>query len=98
MEYRKDSRIAGVILNQMTAMLYPRVRKMIEEELSVPVLGYVPKVEECVLESRHLGLVMPEEVEGFREKLMKTGRNTGADTLHRQDFRDCRGCPRNFRG
>ncbi len=70
-EYKKDSRIAGVILNQMTAMLYPRVRKMIEEELSIPVLGYVPKVEDCVLESRHLGLVMPEEVEGFREKLMK---------------------------
>lgn len=70
-EYKKDSRIAGVILNQMTAMLYPRVKKMIEEELSIPVLGYVPKVEDCVLESRHLGLVMPEEVEGFREKLMK---------------------------
>lgn len=69
--FRKDSGIKGVILNQMSPMLYPRVRKMAEEELGIRVYGYVPKVEECVIESRHLGLVMPEEVEGFREKLCR---------------------------
>lgn len=69
--FRKDSRIQGVILNQMSPMLYPRVKGMIEKELGIRVYGYVPKVEECALESRHLGLVMPEEVEGFREKLCR---------------------------
>ncbi len=69
--FRKDSGIKGVILNQMSPMLYPRVKKMAEEELGIRVYGYVPKVEECVIESRHLGLVMPEEVEGFREKLCR---------------------------
>lgn len=71
MEYRKDSRIQGVILNQLSPMLYARMKKMVEEELGILVLGYVPKVEDCVIESRHLGLVMPGEVEGFREKLKK---------------------------
>ena len=69
LEYKKDSRISGVILNQMNGMLYPRVKKMIETELNLPVAGYLPRVEDCVLESRHLGLIMPEEIKDFREKL-----------------------------
>ena len=68
-QYREDSGIKGVILNQMSPMLYPRMKKKIEEELEVRVYGYVPKVEECTIESRHLGLVLPGEVADLREKL-----------------------------
>ena len=71
LEYRPDSRIKGVIFNQMSAMLYPRMKKLVEEELGISVLGYVPKVEDCVIESRHLGLVLPEEIDGLRERLKK---------------------------
>lgn len=71
LEFRRDSHIGGVLLNQMSEMLYPRVKKMIEEQLGIPVLGYVPRVEECILESRHLGLVLPEEIADFHEKLKK---------------------------
>ena len=60
-QYREDSGIKGVILNQMSPMLYPRMKKKIEEELEVKVYGYVPRVEECTIESRHLGLVLPEQ-------------------------------------
>ena len=42
---------------------------MIEEQLKVRVYGYVPVVSECVLESRYLGLQIPEEVEKIDEKL-----------------------------
>ena len=68
LEYKKDSHICGVIFNQMSSMLYPRMKKLLEEELSVKVLGYVPKVEDCVIESRHLGLVLPDEVKELSEK------------------------------
>lgn len=68
-EFKKDSHIQGILLNQMSPMLYPRIKKMVEEELKIRVYGYVPKVEECAIESRHLGLVMPDEVVGFRGKL-----------------------------
>ena len=71
LEFERDSRIRGVLLNQMSPMLYPRVKKMIEEQLGISVYGYVPKVEDCVIESRHLGLVLPEEVTDFHEKLKK---------------------------
>ena len=71
MEYKKDSHIRGVIFNQMSPMLYPRMKKLVEEELGIKVLGYVPKVEDCVIESRHLGLVLPEEIPELKGRLLK---------------------------
>lgn len=71
LEYKKDSRIQGVIFNQMSPMLYPRMKKLVEEELPIQVLGYVPKMEECVIESRHLGLVLPQEIPKLRSQLEK---------------------------
>lgn len=69
LEYEKDSRIRGVIFNQMSPMLYPRMRALVEERTGVKVFGYVPKLKDCALESRHLGLVMPQEVPALLEKL-----------------------------
>mgnify|MGYP002769809791 CR=1 FL=1 len=71
MEYKKDSNIKGVIFNQMSPMLYPRMKELVEKELGISVLGYVPKVEDCVIESRHLGLVLPEEIPQLKERLWK---------------------------
>ena len=71
LEYQKDSRIVGVIFNQMSPMLYPRMKEAIEKTLPVKVCGYVPKVEDCVIESRHLGLVLPHEVEDLKGRLQK---------------------------
>ncbi len=67
----KDSWIRGVILNQVSASFYPELKQAIEAALPIKVLGYVPKVEDCVIESRHLGLVTPEEILGLQEKLQK---------------------------
>lgn len=69
LEYQKDSRIVGVILNRMSEGLYPRIKNQIESQLPIKVLGYVPNVKEGVLESRHLGLVMPDEVKNLQEKI-----------------------------
>lgn len=69
LEYRENSQIQGVILNQMSPMIYQEVRRLIEEQLPVKVYGYVPVIKDFVLESRHLGLVMPEEVEGLSRKV-----------------------------
>ena len=80
-EYRKPGQIRGVILNQLPASLYPDLKARIEEGLPVRVLGYVPKAEDLVLESRHLGLVLPGEIERLREKLQKlaAGGPSGGD-------------------
>lgn len=71
LEYKKESGIQGVILNQMSAMQYPRIKAVIEKKLGIRVYGYVPRVSDCVIESRHLGLVLPGEIEQLEEKLQK---------------------------
>ena len=71
LEYRQDSRIRGVILNQMPEMLYPQMRLLIEEELHVRCYGFVPVIKEWKLESRHLGLVLPGEVEDLQKHLQE---------------------------
>lgn len=69
LSYREDHKIAGVILNQVSASYYDRIAKVIEDECQIPVLGYVEKLTEAEVLSRHLGLVAPEEVDGFLEKM-----------------------------
>ena len=51
-----------MILNRISGMLYPELKTMIETKLPVRVYGYLPKMEDCSLESRHLGLVTAKEV------------------------------------
>lgn len=68
LEYEAHPHIKGVIFNQMSPMLYPRMKKVVEEQLNVRVYGYVPVLKELTLDSRHLGLVLPEEVEDLEKK------------------------------
>lgn len=70
-QYKEESNIQGVILNQMSKSLYITMKEQIENELGVKVFGYVPYVKELVIESRHLGLIMPEEIDEFHSKLNK---------------------------
>lgn len=67
--FQKDSQIRGVILNRLSPMMYGRMKKLIEETAGVKVLGYVPVLKDCTLESRHLGLLLPEEVADLKGKL-----------------------------
>lgn len=69
LEFRKEHHIAGVIFNRMSPMLYPRMKELTEQELGLQVFGYVPEVKDCVIESRHLGLVLPEEIPLLKERL-----------------------------
>lgn len=69
MEYREDSQIAGIILNYISPMFYETIKTKIEEDLGIKVFGYVPKLENISIESRHLGLIAPNEVEGLRDTI-----------------------------
>ena len=63
MEYKKDSRIAGVILNRVSLMFYSRIKHVIETECGIPVLGYLPENASFAVPSRHLGLLQPDEMQ-----------------------------------
>ncbi|MDF2888364.1 MAG: cobyrinic acid a,c-diamide synthase [Lacrimispora sp.] len=70
LEYRKDSRIDGVILNRISPVMAERLTPQIEA-LGIHVFGYFPQCAEADFSSRHLGLVLPGEVEGLKDKLKK---------------------------
>ena len=61
--------IAGVILNRVSPMSYPQLKRVIEQECGVRVYGYMPANEAYSLESRHLGLVTAQEVTNLKEKM-----------------------------
>ena len=67
MEYKKDSRIAGVILNRVSPMFYSRIKHVIETEYGIPVLGYLPEDASFAVPSRHLGLLQPDEMQKQRD-------------------------------
>ncbi|MGN0363001.1 MAG: cobyrinate a,c-diamide synthase [Bilifractor sp.] len=69
LDFQEKKCIKGLILNHISPSLYPRMKEMIEREVHVPVVGYVPDVKDCALESRHLGLLMPDEIADFQFKL-----------------------------
>lgn len=68
--YDTEHLIKGVILNRVSKTYYEILKPYIEEELQIKVLGYFPEQKELRMESRHLGLVMPEEIKGIREQLI----------------------------
>lgn len=70
LEFRKDSGIHGILLNQCSPMAYPMIQKLLEEETGIPVLGYLPSMEQAALPERHLGLSLPDEVDGLQDKLV----------------------------
>lgn len=64
-----DHRIQGVILNRCSPMSYGALKTAIEARFPIRAYGFLPKMQDCRLESRHLGLVTAAEVENLREKL-----------------------------
>lgn len=72
-EFRDDSRICGVIFNDCSEMYYKMYGPAIEEASGVPVLGYIPHMEEANFESRHLGLMTAEEITDLAERIDRIG-------------------------
>lgn len=71
LNFRSDSNICGVILNQCSEMTYQTLKKAIEGRFNGKVipLGFMPKMSEAELESRHLGLITADEVKNLKYKL-----------------------------
>ena len=69
LQYDRGHRIIGVILNRTSEGFCRTMTPVIEEELGLPVLGCFPVQKSLHLESRHLGLKMPQEMEGLRKQV-----------------------------
>ncbi len=69
LNYDKKHLIQGIILNRMSKGYYETLKPLIEEELQIRLIGFLPEKEELHFESRHLGLFLPDEVDHIKEKL-----------------------------
>ena len=73
LQYDGKKLIKGVILNRTSKMFFDTIAPLIEEELSIKALGCIPNEKELTLSSRHLGLILPEELEELNFQLEKAG-------------------------
>lgn len=67
-EYQEDSNIEGVIINRVSEKTYRKLVPQISK-LGIKPLGYVPLQKNLEWGSRHLGLLLPEEIEHLKEQL-----------------------------
>ena len=69
LQYDTAHLIKGVILNQTPSSFASVLTKEIEETFHIPVVASFPVRDDVRIESRHLGLVMPYELEDIQSRL-----------------------------
>lgn len=55
------NRIKGIIFNKTNESMYKLLKEQVEKYIDIEVLGFLPIDEALNIESRHLGLLLPEE-------------------------------------
>lgn len=69
MDFKKDSNIKGVIFNNISNAVFLKLKYIVERELGIFALGYLPHTEDYAVESRHLGLVLPKDIKNIAYKI-----------------------------
>ncbi|MDO5028556.1 MAG: cobyrinate a,c-diamide synthase [Bacillota bacterium] len=64
-----QGRIKAIIFSATSKAMFPYLKKMVEDNLDIKVLGYIEKTEDLNFPSRNLGLMAPEELEEFDQIL-----------------------------
>ena len=67
--FRKNSHVSGILLNDCSEKLYKMLKALLERETGLPVLGYLPHLPQAAVESRHLGLKTADEIADLQEKI-----------------------------
>ena len=67
--WKSNSKIEGVILNNISKMRAQEMKDVIENEIGIKMLGSLEKKAQYAIESRHLGLMTPESDGEVDEKL-----------------------------
>ena len=67
-EFKVDSMVEGVIFNNISPMLYPLLRDIVESA-GVKAYGFLPREEKYSIGSRNLGLITADEIEDIKEKI-----------------------------
>jgi cobyrinic acid a,c-diamide synthase len=63
--WRPDVRIAGLIVNRVATTRHEKMLRTALAATGIPILGVIPRRDTLTLPERHLGLVLPGEVQSF---------------------------------
>lgn len=69
LDYDTNSLIKGVILNKTSIAFAEILKPIIEEELNIKCLGAMADSKDLQISSRHLGLILPEEIPNLKQQL-----------------------------
>jgi len=78
--WRPDVRVAGVILNRAASTRHEAMLRAALADLPIPLLGVLPRRDGLELPSRHLGLVLPDDIAAF-DDVVATAAETVAEYL-----------------
>ena len=68
-DYGEQKMIRGAFLNRVSPAIADRISGWLKSEAAIPVLGSLPADETLCIESRHLGLVEPDEIPDLLQKI-----------------------------
>ncbi|MCR5098411.1 MAG: hypothetical protein K6B14_05635 [Lachnospiraceae bacterium] len=68
LSFREDNGIRAVVLTGCRRERYESLKPVIEDECGIKVAGYLSRMEEAVLPSRHLGLVTADEMNELEQR------------------------------
>ena len=68
-DYGEQKMIRGAFLNRVSPAMADRISGWLKSEAAIPVLGSFPLDETLCIESRHLGLVEPDEIPDLLQKI-----------------------------
>jgi cobyrinic acid a,c-diamide synthase len=72
-DFENPSGIAGVIIDNVNRTTYERMKEIIEAETGVRSCGFLPRLPDVEIPSRHLGLVTADEIADLSEKIARLG-------------------------
>lgn len=68
LEFQKNN-IKGILLNNIKSSMYSFYKNMIETNLDTEVVGFIPTIENAMIESRYLGLITANEIKNIQKKI-----------------------------
>ncbi len=68
----KKNLIKGIILNNASKMFFENLSPLIEKKFKTKVLGYFPKQKDLKIETRYLGLKLPDEIKNLKDLTKKS--------------------------
>ena len=83
--WRKGVRVAGVILNRVASTKHERMLTTALVATGIPCLGAIPRSANLLVPERHLGLVLPGEVDAF-ETFLDAAAEAVGDYVDLQQF------------